>query len=69
MASRRATFTIDDELAAAARRLDINISAAARRGVEAAVAGARVEGDRVAYLRAPERTDEFWDDAEAWGEP
>jgi post-segregation antitoxin (ccd killing protein) len=64
MASTRTTFTLDDALVERARRLGINISAAAREGVRAALALA----DRAAYVRQPERPDPFWRDAEAWGE-
>ena len=66
MASTRTTFTLDDELAERARRLDINISAAAREGVAAAVRTALAKADRSAYERHPERADAFWDAAEAW---
>jgi post-segregation antitoxin (ccd killing protein) len=45
MASTRTTFTMDSDLAERARRLDINISAAAREGVEAAVRVALAEAD------------------------
>jgi hypothetical protein len=69
MASTRTTFTLDDELADRARQLDINVSAAARDGVAAAVRAALSEKDRAAYLQLPERVDPFWEDAEAWGEP
>lgn len=69
MASTRATFTLDDELADHARRLDINISAAAREGVAAAVRAALAKADRAAYERNPESADPFWRDAEAWNEP
>ena len=68
MASSRTTFTLDDELAARARELGINISAAARRGVADAVRAALAQSDRAAYQRHPERVDEFWAEAEAWGE-
>lgn len=68
MASIRTTFTIDDALAQRARQLGVNISAAAREGVAAAVRHALVEADRSAYQRAPERPDPFWNNAEAWGE-
>ncbi len=68
MASTRTTFTLDDDLADQARQLDINISAAARNGVAAAVRAALVEADRAAYQRHPERTDSFWSDAETWGD-
>jgi post-segregation antitoxin (ccd killing protein) len=67
MASTRTTFTLDDELAERARRLGINISAAARDGVAAAVRAALAESDRDAYERHPERPDAFWDGANAWG--
>jgi post-segregation antitoxin (ccd killing protein) len=68
MASTRTTFTLDEALADRARELDINISAAARDGVTAAVRAALADADRAAYKRAPERSDPFWDDAEQWGE-
>ncbi|HDH03483.1 MAG TPA: hypothetical protein ENH15_04480 [Actinobacteria bacterium] len=66
MASTRTTFTLDDALAERARQLQINISAAAREGVAAAVRAALAEADRAAYERVPERPDPFWNDAEAW---
>jgi post-segregation antitoxin (ccd killing protein) len=69
MASTRTTFTLEDSLADRARELGINISAAARDGVAAAVRTALVEADRAAYLREPEQPDSFWVEAEAWGEP
>ena len=69
MASTRTTFTLDDQLAERARQLDINISAAARDGVEAAVRAALINADRAAYERHPERPDPFWNDAEAWSMP
>jgi post-segregation antitoxin (ccd killing protein) len=68
MASTRTTFTLDDALAERARQLGVNISAAARDGVAAAVRQALTEVDRAAYERHPERADPFWDAAEAWGE-
>ena len=68
MASTRTTFTLDDGLAERARRLGVNISAAARDGVEAAVREVLARSDRAAYERHPERADPFWDEAERWGE-
>ena len=68
MASTRTTFTLDDRLAQRARQLGINISAAARDGVTAAVRTALGEADRAAYRSRPERHDPFWDGAEAWGD-
>ncbi len=68
MASGRTTFTLDDELAERARELGINISAAAREGVAAAVRAAMARSDREAYLRHPERPDPFWTEAEAWSD-
>ena len=68
MASKRTTFTLDDELADQARRLHVNISAAARQGVADAVRAALAQADRAAYQRQPERLDPFWADAEEWGE-
>ena len=69
MASSRTTFTLDEELAERARQLGVNISAAARQGVADAVRSALARSDREAYLRHPERPDNFWTEAEAWGEP
>ena len=66
IASRRTTFTLDTELAERARQLDINISAAAREGVAAAVHAALAESDRAAYDRTPEQPDPFWDATQAW---
>lgn len=68
MASTRTTFTLDDDLAHRARQLGINISAAAREGVTAAVYAALAESDRAAYERHPERSDAFWGEAEAWSQ-
>ena len=68
MASTRTTFTLDEALAERARQLGINISAAAREGVSAAVRAALAHGDRAAYQQRPERPDGFWGEAEAWGE-
>jgi len=68
MASIRTTFTLDDELAEQARRLNINISAAARRGVAEAVRKALAEADRAAYQRTPEEPDPFWENAETWSD-
>jgi post-segregation antitoxin (ccd killing protein) len=64
----RTTFTMDDALADQARRLGVNVSAAARDGVAAAVRAAQLEQDRAAYTARPERVDEFWTAAEAWGD-
>ena len=68
MASTRTTFTLDETLAERARQLGINISAAARDGVTAAVREALASADRLAYERQPERPDPFWTGAEAWTE-
>lgn len=66
MATTRTTFTLDERLAERARQLNVNVSAAAREGVVAAVKRAMGEADRAAYQRFPEQPDGFWDDAEAW---
>jgi len=58
-----------DALAEQARRLGINISAAARDGVAAAVRAAMLRADWAAYERHPEKVDGFWAEAETWGEP
>lgn len=68
MATTRTTFTLDASLAEQARRLGVNISAAARDGVVAAVRAALAEADRTAYRDKPEMLDEFWADAESWGD-
>jgi post-segregation antitoxin (ccd killing protein) len=68
MATTRTTFTLDESLAEQARRLGVNISAAARDGVAAAVRAALAQADRIAYQDQPEKLDEFWADSEAWGE-
>ena len=64
----RTTFTLDKSLAEHARRLGVNISAAAREGVASAVRAAMAEADRSAYQEHPERPDPFWADAEAWSD-
>lgn len=68
MGTTRTTFTLDEALADQARRLDVNISAAARHGVEAAVRAAMAKADRAAYQRKPEKPDAFWAEAEAWSD-
>ena len=68
MATMRTTFTLDDSLAEQARRLGVNISAAARDGVAAAVRTALGQADRSAYRNRPEKVDEFWTEAEKWGD-
>jgi hypothetical protein len=68
MATTRTTFTLDEELAERARRLGINLSAAARDGVEEAVRHALAMADRAAYRRFPEQPDDAWDEAEVWGD-
>lgn len=67
MAPTRTTFTLDDSLAEQARHLGVNVSAAAREGVAAAVRSALTRSDRRAYRDHPETVDEFWSEAEAWG--
>ncbi len=69
MGTTRTTFTLDEALAEQARRLDVNVTAAAREGVAAAVKRAMGEADRTVYQRFPEQPDSFWDEAEAWGAP
>lgn len=68
MASTRTTVTLDEDLVARARELGINISAAARDGVAAAVRAALAQADRAAYEMNRERPDAFWSDAEVWTE-
>jgi post-segregation antitoxin (ccd killing protein) len=59
---------MDASLAEQARRLGVNVSAAARDGVAAAVRAAMVRADRAAYERYPETVDDSWAGAEVWGE-
>ena len=66
MATIRTTFSLDEELAERARKLGVNVSAAAREGVAAAVRSALARLDREAYRRQPERPDSSWDETEAW---
>ena len=68
MTTTRTTFTLEEELADQARRLGVNISAAARDGVAAAVRAALAKSDRAAYLERPEQIDSSWTDAEVWGD-
>jgi len=68
MATVRTTFSLDENLAERARELGVNVSAAARDGVAAAVRAALARSDREAYRKHPERPDVFWRPAEAWGE-
>jgi post-segregation antitoxin (ccd killing protein) len=68
MASTRTTFSMEEELAERARKLGVNVSAAAREGVAAAVRAALAQSDREAYRKHPERPNAFWREAEAWGE-
>lgn len=68
MTSTRTTFTLDDALADKARRLGVNISAAAREGVAAAVRAALAQADRAAYTNRPEKVDTFWSEVESWGD-
>lgn len=65
----RTSVIIDDELAAEARELGINMSEAAREGLREAVRRRRAERDRAAYRANPEAEDPSWEDAEAWGAP
>ena len=68
MPTIRTTFTLDDSLAEQARRLGVNISAAARQGVATAVRAALAQADRTAYQNKPETVDEFWTGAETWAD-
>jgi post-segregation antitoxin (ccd killing protein) len=65
----RTSVIFDDDLAAEARELGINVSEAARQGLRQAIRQRRAERDREAYRALPEGEDTDWDDAEAWGEP
>ena len=66
MHTTRATFTLERELAERARELSINVSAAAREGVSAAVRQAMAAADCAAYERTPEVPDDASLEAEAW---
>jgi post-segregation antitoxin (ccd killing protein) len=67
MVSTRTTFSLDVTLADQARKLGVNVSAAARDGVAAAVRSALAQADRRAYSDMPESVDTCWVEAEAWG--
>ncbi|MEE9415423.1 MAG: type II toxin-antitoxin system CcdA family antitoxin [Acidimicrobiales bacterium] len=67
MPTTRTTFSLDEALAEQARKLGVNVSAAARNGVAAAVRSALAEADRRAYVEQPESVDTFWVEAEVWG--
>lgn len=64
----RTSVIFDDDLAAEARELGINVSEAARDGLREAIRQRRAERDREAYLAHPEVEDADWDGAEAWGD-
>ena len=66
MSSVRTTLTLDSDLAQDARELGVNVSAAARAGVEDAVRRAKLAQDRQSYIDQPEADDD-WTDAQAWG--
>ena len=68
MGTVRITFTLDSELAEQARRLDVDVSAAAREGLVASVGRALAESDKQAYMRFPEQPDDFWEQAQAWSD-
>jgi len=68
MATVRSTFTLDDAVAAQARHLGINVSAAARRGVIRAIRDEQARRDRDAYLRYPEKVEDLWESSEGWEE-
>ncbi len=53
-------------MAEQARKLGVNISAAARQGVADAVRTALLQSDRRAYQSHPERVDQFWTEVEVW---
>jgi post-segregation antitoxin (ccd killing protein) len=64
----RTSVVFNDELAAEARELGINLSEAARDGLRQAIRRRRAERDRQAYVDNPEAVDDAWDEAEAWGD-
>jgi post-segregation antitoxin (ccd killing protein) len=59
---------VDDELAAEARELGIDVPEAVREGLRHAIRRRRAERDRQAHLAHPESEDDDWDRAEAWDE-
>ena len=44
------------------------VESAARDGVAAAVRAALAQADRNAYQDRPEKVDQFWTEAETWGD-
>ena len=65
----RTSVIFDDDLAAEARELGVNVSEAAREGLREAIRRRRAERDHDAYVAHPEAGDADWDEAEAWGTP
>lgn len=65
----RTSVSLDDDLAAEARELGVNVSEAAREGLRRAIRRRRAERDRQAYRARPEIEDEAWEQAEAWEQP
>lgn len=68
MVLHRTTFTLDEVLADQARMFNINVSAAARRGVEEAVREAKNAQDRAGYTAHPEVAGQGWEEVEDWGD-
>jgi post-segregation antitoxin (ccd killing protein) len=58
---------MNEDLAERARKLGVNVSAAARQGVTDAVRTALERSDREAYVKHPENVDSIWTAAEVWG--
>lgn len=62
------TIAFDNDFVEKARRLGVDVLAVAREGAAAAVRQTLGEAERAAYLRFPEQSDDFWDEAQAWGD-
>ena len=57
---------MDDADLEACKTLGVNVSAAARAGIRAALKAADAEADRRAYAKQPEQTDEPLVEAQTW---
>jgi post-segregation antitoxin (ccd killing protein) len=64
----RTTITLDDADLEACKSLGVNVSAAARAGIRAALKAADAEADRKAYVEHPEHADDPIVETQAWAD-
>ena len=62
----RTTITLDDADLEACKSLGVNVSAAARAGIRAALKAANAEADRKAYAEHPEQCSDPLVEAQGW---